>query len=414
MRKVVSCMVVMALLASSVLVAVIPATAQQELVVPGDKDGDKIVSEGELVEALMTYMKGEYLGESVELLRLDELRAAAHIHVYYPRTITDAANRAVTVYMPITRIITLTSDSAEGVRTLGEVDNIVGVTDMIKGGEGGAYFSELADKPSVGTWKDFDYEEIVRIAKGDADAVIPDILVICDAYGYYYDAFDVEEKLGPFGIAVAGLPLYTLSTMEEEMEELGYLLEREYEANEYIEWRQGKEEAVRSAVDGLERPEVYIEKGSSTGTGELKTYGKGSALDEHCELAGGANIAKDIEEKYPAVDWAWVISPEQNPDVIMKEEPNTWLGVTDEAETMKQEVLTRIPGGIPAIQNGSVYIVNRKMDYGLGNVVGLTYWAKIFHPSVSLDPEAVYREYLAFQGLEYPGDRMVVYPSVPN
>ncbi|MBN1762376.1 MAG: ABC transporter substrate-binding protein [Methanomicrobia archaeon] len=414
MRNILTCIVVIVLLASSVLVAVIPSTAQ-ELVVPGDKDGDKIVSEGELVEALMAYMQGEYLGESVEHLSLDELREAAHIHVYYPRTITDASNRAVTVYMPITRIITLTSDSAEAVRMLGEVDNIVGVTDTIKGGEGGAYFSELADKPSVGTWKAFDYEGIVEIARGDSNnAVIPDILVICDAYGYYYDVFDVEEKLSPFGIAVAGLPLYEQSKLEEEMEELGYLLEREDRAADYIAWRQDKEAAVRRAVDGLAKPKVYIEKGSSTGMGELKTYGKGSALAELCALAGGDNIAKNMDENYPAVDWAWVISPDQYPEVILKEEPNTWLGVTEEAETMREDVLTRIPGDIPAIQNGRVYIVNRKIDYGLGNVVGLTSWAKIFHPSVSLDPEAVYRDYLAFQGVGYPEDRIAVYPSLPT
>jgi iron complex transport system substrate-binding protein len=381
-------------------------------VVPGDKDGDKIVSEDELVESLMAYMKGKYLGESVEHISLDDLRAAAHIHVFYPRTITDSANRVVTMYMPIKRIITLTSDGSEGVRILGEVDNIVAVTDMIKGGEAEVYFPELADKPSVGTWKSFDYEEIVKIAKGDADTVVPDILVICDAYGYYYTVFDVEEKLSPFGITVTGLPLYTQSTIEEEIEELGYLLEREESAKEYIDWRQEKAEAVRSAVDGLERPKVYIEKGSSRGTGALRTYGKESALNELCEMSGGDNIAKDFEEQYPWVDWAWVISPEQNTDVIIKEEPNTWFGVTEEAEDMREEVLARIPGKISAIENDSVYILNRKMDYGLGNVVGLTYWAKIFHPDASLDPGAVYREYLEFQGLEYPEDRIFVYPPL--
>jgi iron complex transport system substrate-binding protein len=316
--------------------------------------------------------------------------------------------------MPITRIITLTSDSAEGVRTLGEVDTIVGIVDTVKTGVDLGYFPELKDKPLVGTWKVFDYEEIVEIAKGDAGTVIPDILVICDAYGYYYDVFDVEEKLSPFDITVAGLLLYNPSIMEEEVEELGYLLEREEEANEYIDWRHEKEAAVRSAVDGLEKPKVYIEKSSSTGTGELGTFGKGSALDELCELAGGDNIAKDFDMKYPKVDWQWVIAPEQNPDIIIKEEENTYLGVTEAAETMREEVLTRIPGDIPAIQNGSVYIVNRKMDYGLENVVGLTYWAKIFHPSVSLDPEAVYREYLALQGVEYQADRIIVYPEVPG
>jgi iron complex transport system substrate-binding protein len=82
---------------------------------------------------------------------------------------------------------------------------------------------------------------------------------------------------------------------------------------------------------------------------------------------------------------------------------------------MRAEVLNR-PGSenMSAIKNDRVYILNRKMDYGLENVVGLTYWAKIFHPSVSLDPEAVYREYLALQGVEYQADRIIVYPEVPG
>ncbi|MDI6886633.1 MAG: hypothetical protein QMD22_09935 [archaeon] len=68
---------------------------------------------------------------------------------------------------------------------------------------------------------------------------------------------------------------------------------------------------------------------------------------------------------------------------------------------------------ISAIKNGAVYIPNRKLDYGLENVVGLTYRAKIFHPEVDLDPEAVYREYLEeYQRMEYPEERMVVYPPL--
>ncbi|NMX22279.1 ABC transporter substrate-binding protein, partial [ANME-1 cluster archaeon GoMg4] len=49
----------------------------------------------------------------------------------------------------------------------------------------------------------------------------------------------------------------------------------------------------------------------------------------------------------------------------------------------------------------------------LENVVGLTYWAKIFHPDTCLDPEAVYSEYLEkYQGLKYSEGNVVVYPSV--
>ncbi|NMX20937.1 hypothetical protein C5S30_00535, partial [ANME-1 cluster archaeon GoMg4] len=75
---------------------------------------------------------------------IDEMLAGTdqndpNIYQRYPRTITDSAGRNVTIFKPVDRIITLTSDGAEGVRTLGAVDNIVGVTEMINK-DGKEYF----------------------------------------------------------------------------------------------------------------------------------------------------------------------------------------------------------------------------------------------------------------------------------
>lgn len=207
------------------------------------------------------------------------------------------------------------------------------MTETILEGEGGEYFHELKEKTVVGTWREYDYGKIVAIAKGDTDTVIPDILVVC----YAAKASEIGEKLSPFGIPVVGLDFYIPSTLEEEVEKLGYILERGDEAQDFIDWSREKEDAVRGAVEVLERPKVYIEKGSSTGTGELGTYGKGSALNEFCEIAGGNNIAKGIEAQYPKVGWEWVVY--QNPAVIIKEEPKTFLGVTSKAREMGEEVI---------------------------------------------------------------------------
>jgi iron complex transport system substrate-binding protein len=386
--------------------AVMP-TGAQELVVPGDKDGDKIVSEDELADSIMAYLKGEYLGENVEHQRLDTLREAAHIHVYYPRTITDSADRKVTIYMPIKRAITLTSDSAEGIRILGAVDNIIGVTDTIKV-EGKVYFPELLDKPSVGTWKEFNFEKIVELVSDKSGVIIPDIIVI----SYVNKVSGVEDGLSPFhNIAVLGLDLYKSETLEDELIKLGYIIEREDGAQDFVTWCSEKENAVRNAVYGHKRPKVYIEKGDSIGTGELGTYGEGSALDELCEIAGGDNIAKGIAKEYPKVDWEWVTT--ENPDIIIKSEPKTFLELTGDAEEIREEVMNRIPRDLSAIRNGKVYVYTRKITYGLESVVGLTYWAKIFYPDTSLDPEVVYKDYLEkYQGLEYPKDKMVVLPNV--
>ncbi len=357
---------------------------------------------------LVAVLGAAYLGGLMEQLELDESNENSQIYPGYPRTIEDSAERNVTICKPITRIITLTSDGAEGVRTLGAVDNIVGVTEMINK-DGKEYFPELENKPSVGTWKEFDYEEIVELAMNSTDGVVPGVLVI----SYVSKVPEVEEKLSSFeNIAVVGLDLYREETLDAEIVKLGYLLEREEAAQDFIDWRQEKIATVKSAVDGLEKPKVYIEKGSSTGTGELGTYGKGSAFNLFCEIAGGNNVASHFDTTYPKVDWEWVI--DQDPDIIIKEEPRTFLEVTSKAEAMRAEVLNR-PGAenMSAIKNDRVYILNRKMDYGLENVVGLTYWAKIFHPNTSLDPELVYRDYLEkYQGLKYSEDKMVVYPSV--
>ena len=386
--------------------AVMP-TGAQELVVPGDKDGDKIVSEDELADSIMAYLKGEYLGENVEHLGLDTLMEAAHIYVYYPRTITDSAGRTVTIYMPIKRVITLTSDSAEGIRILGAVDNIIGVTDTIRV-DGKDYFPELRAKPSVGTWKEFNFEKIVELTSDNSEVIIPDIIVI----SYVYKVSGVEGGLSPFdNIAVLGLDLYKSETIEDELIKLGYIIEREDEAQDFVTWRHEKEDAVRNAVYGHKRPKVYIEKGGSIGTGELGTYGEGSALDELCEIAGGDNIAKGIAKEYPKVDWEWVTT--ENPDIIIKSEPKTFLELTGDAEGIREEVMDRIPGDISAIRNGKVHIYTRKITFGLESVVGLTYWAKIFYPGTSLDPDAVYKDYLEkYQGLEYLEDKMVVLPNV--
>ena len=344
---------------------------------------------------------------------IDEMLAGTdqnnpNIYQRYPRTITDSAGRNVTIYKPITKIITLTSDGAECVRTLGAVDNIVGVTEMINK-DGREYFPELEDKPSVGTWKEFDYDEIANLAMNSTDGVVPGALVI----SYVSKVPEVEEKLSSFEhIAVVGLDFYKEETLGVEIVKLGYLLEREDEAQDFIDWRQEKIDKVKGAVDGLERPKVYIEKGSSTGTGEFGTYGKGSAFDMLCEIAGGENVASHIETTYPKVDWEWVI--EQNPDIIIKSEPQTFLGLTSNAEELREEIMNRpSSGNISSIKNGRVYVHAHKITYGLESVVGLTYWAKIFHPDTSLDPEAVYREYLEeYQGLKYPEDKMVVRPEV--
>ncbi|MHC1631221.1 MAG: ABC transporter substrate-binding protein [Methanotrichaceae archaeon] len=330
----------------------------------------------------------------------------------YPKMIVDSAGREVTIQMPVERIIILNTDGAEAVRLLGATNKVVGVTDSIT--KKSYYFPEFQDREVIGTWKEFDYEKIGKIAMGDEDFIVPDIIVISYTYrNRPYGVFAVEEGLAPFeNITVLGLDLYKQETLKDEMRALGTVLGREETAEDYCNWCEEKEEDVESAVKGLDAPKVYIQGSDKGGLGALSTYGEGSALNDLCRMAGGDNIAKDLAE-YPKVDWEWVI--DQNPDVIVKIKSVNELGWSDTSEL--EEVIDEITGrpgaeSISAVKNDRVYVCYWGMHFGADSVVGLTYWARLFHPSVDLDPGEVYREYLGRIGLVYPEGKIFVYPAV--
>jgi len=330
----------------------------------------------------------------------------------YPRTITDSAGRIVTVEMPVSRIIVLNTDAAEAVEMLGAGEDIVGVTDTISGKP--ALFPNLLDCEVVGTWKEFDYEKIGSLAMGESNQIVPDIIVIGYTYpDLPYGVYSVERGLAPFeNITAVGLDLYKQETLNGEIRKLGILLGREDEAEAYCEWCEGKEDEVKAAVKGLRAPRVYIEMSSKGGIGSLSSYGNGSALNDLCKIAGGENIGSDLVE-YPKVEWEWVVS--ENPEVILKIKSISDLGWSDvsELEAERSEIMTR-PGAedISAVENGKVYVCYWGMNFGLDSVVGLTYWAQIFHPEIDLDLEMVHQEYLALLDFEYPSERVFVYPEI--
>jgi iron complex transport system substrate-binding protein len=105
----------------------------------------------------------------------------------------------------------------------------------------------------------------------------------------------------------------------------------------------------------------------------------------------------------------------QNPDVIIKGVYTSGWGWSsiDEPEGLVDEIKSRTGAGGIAVKDGRVYAFCNEPLYGMDGVVGLTYWAKLIHPELNLDPEAVYKEYLTkfMGGISY-GDAIFVYPEV--
>jgi len=339
----------------------------------------------------------------------------------YPKTITDGADRTITITEPIERVVVLNSDIAEALKILGVEDKIIAVTDSVKNRV--TYFPDLTKKQVIGKWTEPDYEMIGEIAKGSNDEVVQDIIIIGYAYvDKPYGAPGVEKSLAPFKkILNAGFDIHKPDNFEKDMRTLGSIFDKEAEAEEFLKWNKEKTNDVKNAVKDLNLPEVYIESSStSPKLGELGTYGKGSGLTQQIRIANGLNVARDLELEWPKVDWEWAIK--QNPEVIIL----TKYAIADklgwdegpskdtvDLQKLISEVQARAgASSVSAIKNDRIYVFDAYKIFGTDGVVGLTYLAKIIHPEADLDPKAVEKEYFRKIGIEYPDTAITMYPAL--
>lgn len=333
----------------------------------------------------------------------------------YPKKITDSAGREVEIKMPVERIIVQNGGAARALMALGAADKVVGVADFIP--KNPELYPLLKDKQVVGTWKSFDYELVGEIAKR-GDTIPPDIIVLCYYYkGMSFSIDSFEKGFAPFeNITLIALDFTNPENITDSLYKLGVILGKEEKAREINEWRQKQIELVKSAAEGQPKPRVYIESGASKGLGELTAFGPESGVGTLVKIAGGHNIAGSLKEVFPKVSWEWVVS--QNPDVILvwySADSVGWepvpSGDTVALERKLNEVLDR-PGAasISAVKADRVYLCHSTILSGLENVVGLTYIAKLLHPDADLDPHETWEEYQKITGLDYPDDRIFVYP----
>ena len=320
-------------------------------------------------------------------------------------TIVDSADRIVTVKKPVKRIVVLNSDVAEAVRILDAVDKVVGVSTSVF--KKSYYFPEMGKRTSIDKWNNPDYEAIIELN--------PDIVI---GYVKWPPITEVEEKLDPAGITAIALNFYKQDTLREEVEKLGYILNKKERAERYNEWCSKYEDEIKSLVDELkeeEKPRVFIET-TYKGPGDIGTRGPGSADDILCTMAGGINIAGDLPKAYPHVEWEWVLK--KNPDVIIKcPYPPGWGWNTTEDPENEIEAIKERPGaeGITAVKNNRIYVSTYEFRYGMDSIAGLAHWAKLLHPEFDLDPEGIYREYVEqILNLEYPEDLIFVYPPLAS
>lgn len=323
-------------------------------------------------------------------------------------TFIDCDGITVTIKKPLKNIVTAGhSGVLEAVRVLKAGDQIVGIEDDDLKNYGDNFLAELKDVPSIGTWKEPDFEKIIEL-KAD--------LIITTNRG----SVDFESKLKGTQIQVVHLQLSDTDFVLPRILILGYILDKRNEAEAYRIWHDNLDAYFRERISTVPQetwPKVFwIRPGKTTCSGN-------SSYEGTLVKAGGINIAKDLQPNFPAID----------PELVLKENPEVILGISftsthraydcdsDNLTSLKQLYTEIIDASeyknINAVKTGNVFITSSATVLSAGYFVGVAYLAKWIHPELfsDLDPQAIHQEYLnEFQGIDFDLNKhgAFVYPPL--
>jgi iron complex transport system substrate-binding protein len=384
------------------LIILILSISTAQAGIPGDADGNDKLSLEELSDAVLSCMLEGHP-------ELNDLRDAAHVYTYWngePRSIVDSSGKKITIYRPIKSMVVLNSNLLEAIAVLNASEKVTGVAETIT--KYSRFFPEFSRLPSVGKWSEPDMEAILKL---NPDAVC--------AYTAWPEPAGLEDKL-PAALNVIRLDFYKAEALKAEMQKLGYLLEKEENAEKYLEWHERYVEAIKEKVSGISeenKTRVFIDAGGGKTFGR-SAYSTGTGMNDLCVMAGGINIAEDHVKGYADVETEW----------ILKEDPDIIVGIsykggyeTDNETLMKAhfDEILKLPGfdNVTAVKNSRVYIISNSFAFAPHYPAALATMAKWLYPDIfkDIDPGAIHQEYIdRFQRIDYNVSRqgVFVYPDV--
>ena len=402
----------MVLLATTVSLVVMPVGAQQAGI-PGDVDGDDNLTEAELASAIISYMLGE--GK----YSLDDVGDAAWVYAHWngePKTITDSVGSEVTIYKPIERVvIAYWIDAALTLQSLKAEDTVVGVIDAVKYEP--ILLPELSKLPSVGLMPDpgaLDFEKIL--------ALEPDVVFTGGSSANPTAYEEIARRIHSVDpdIAVLVFTFCHPSLYVEEAKKMGYLFDREKEAEELVDFIEEHLNPIKEGVKDISeenRTKVYTEYFMDYLTFGNDPFGAADSV----RIAGGKNIFDDL----PPIAW---VGPEdvisRTPEVIIHHPGGAYFGkvgyATDDVSALRDkrnEIMNR-PGfaAVPAVKNGSVYTCYSFPTSAM-YFVGIAYYAKWFYPEEfgDLYPNTIHQEYLdRFMRIDFDLDEHGVFVYHPE
>jgi len=259
------------------------------------------------------------------------------------------------------RIVCLAPSYDETLIELGLQDRIVGVTTSSD------YLEEVKCAERIGLYVKPNIEKIV--------ALKPDLVLTSGFAGQQSAA----KKLSALGLRVVILDeTQGIEEIFAKTKQVGNIVGAHDRTAALLERMRKVVEETRHKTARLTRPRVYVEAGCDP----LFTCGKGSFINDMVEIAGGKNIAGEINQTFPRISSEFILS--KDPEVIIL----PYMGRNFGKEALRQRKGWE---KISAVTTGRVYddLVSQVITIPSPRLIlyGLPELLKRIHPEITEEEE---------------------------
>ena len=288
---------------------------------------------------------------------------------HYPVTVTDHAGREVVIEEEPQKLVSGYYISTSLLIALDLDEKLVGIE--AKANKRAIYAlaaPELIDLPNVGTAKEFDLEGCAAL---EPDLVILPIKLkgaVETLEGMGIDVLLVNPENQELLTGMIHMIAAATNTEEKAAALLGFTMEQET--------------MLRAAMSGAETPSVYLAGNSSM----LSTAGNAMYQSDMIRLAGGANVAAEIEDTYwVEIDYEQLLT--WNPDYIIL--------ASDAAYTVEDVLADPNLADCAAVVNGNVYQLPNKAEAWdspvPSGILGALWLANVLHGDLLTDADCADR-----------------------
>jgi iron complex transport system substrate-binding protein len=270
--------------------------------------------------------------------------------------LTDSRGQEVRVPSEVRRIVSLAPSNTEILFAMGLGDTVVGVTSLCD------YPEEAQEIEKVGDLMEMNVEKVVALA--------PDLVLGTEGIP------EVVAKLEEVGVAVLVLQPTDLESIYDTIDLVGQATGEAEAATALIGSMRDRVDAVTGRMEAVEeRPKVYYEL-DATDPAKPYTAGPGTWHDQFIRLAGGVNVAGEVDMRWVQFSTEEIIS--QDPDIIVLGDANWGVTADDVAQRPGWNV-------IAAVREGDIYPIDDNLISRPGPrlVEGLEALARIIHPELA-------------------------------